>query len=154
MPLIFSMEYLAVIKNGDIVFANPEIFSIQMEKLEGERVTVKVEKVKRKRSDKQNRWYWGLAIPTIQNGIEEQTGERYDKNTIHAMILNLVGGLKMETKIIMGMNVIEVKQKRTSEMTTEEFCDFYEKLQAHFAEKDIIIPDPEQESFFQDLWKK
>ena len=141
------MEYLAVIKDGNIVVGNREIYDHQIESLEGEQVTVKIEKVKRKRSDKQNRWYWGVAVPTVMKGIEKQTGEKYDKETIHAMILNLVGGLKMETKIIMGMNVIEVKQKRTSEMTTEEFVDFHNKLQEHFAEKDIIIPDPYQDIF-------
>lgn len=118
-------------------------------------VEVSIKAHKRKRSDRQNRWYWGVAVPTVQSGILEQTGILHEKDTIHALILNAVGAISMETKIVMGMNVIQVKQKRTSEMSVEEFLNFYMQIQEHFAEKGIIIPDPIQDNFYNQVqWKE
>ena len=53
--------------------------------------------------------------------------------------------------MLFGYNVIEVKQKRTSDMSVEEFNEFYKKLQVTFAERDIIIPDPSQENFINQI---
>jgi hypothetical protein len=145
------MEYIGKIENGKLVFYNEQILELQIKSLEGKDVSIKIEKVKRKRSDRQNRWYWGVAIPTIINGIKEQNGETLDKETAHALALNITDGLKLESKMLFGYNVIEVKQKRTSDMTVEEFSEFYQKLQNAFAERDIIIPDPKQDNFINQI---
>lgn len=116
---------------------------------------VSIKKHIKKRSDRQNRWYWGVAVPTVQNGIKEQSGLLYDKETIHALILNAVGAITMETTMIMGMNVIKVNQKRTSEMSTVEFNQFKEQVQLHFGEKmGINIPEPIHDNFFNQMLKK
>ena len=114
-------------------------------------IEISIKKHRRSRSGRQNRWYWGVAVPTVQSGIKEQTGIVYDKDTIHALILNSVGAISMETKNIMGMNVIEVKQKRTSDMSVEEFSEFFMLIQQHFAEKGIDIPEPIQDNFYNQM---
>jgi hypothetical protein len=118
---------------------------------EGKKVELNLKGAKKKRSDKQNRWYWGVAVPTVQTGIKEQTGILHEKETIHALILSAVGAITMETKNVMGMNVIEVKQKRTSDMTTTEFVQFHNQVQQHFAEKGIDIPDPVKENYWNQI---
>ncbi len=145
------MEYIAKIEQGQIIFSNREILQLQVQSLEGKDVAVRIQKLVRKRSDRQNRWYWGVAIPTIIRGIEEQNGEVLDKSTAHALALNITDGIKLESKMLFGYNVIEVKQKRTSDMSIEEFHVFYQKLQTAFAERDIIIPDPSQENFINQI---
>ena len=145
------MEYIAKIEQGQIIFSNREILQLQVQSLEGKDVAIRIKKLVRKRSDRQNRWYWGVAIPAIIRGIEEQNGEVLDKSTAHALALNITDGIKLESKMLFGYNVIEVKQKRTSDMSVEEFNEFYKKLQATFAERDIIIPDPSQENFINQI---
>ena len=145
------MEYIAKIEQGQIIFSNREILELQIQSLEGKDVAIRIKKLVRKRSDRQNRWYWGVAIPTIIKGIEQQNGEVLDKGTAHALALNITDGIKLESKMLFGYNVIEVKQKRTSDMSVEEFCEFYKKLQNAFAERDIIIPDPNQENFINQI---
>jgi hypothetical protein len=145
------MEYIAKIEQGQIIFSNREILELQIQSLEGKNVAVRIQKLVKKRSDRQNRWYWGVAIPTIIKGIEEQNGEVLDKSTAHALALNITDGIKLESKMLFGYNVIEVKQKRTSDMSVDEFNEFYKKLQITFAERDIIIPDPSQENFINQI---
>jgi|TARA_R100000742_G_C4279588_1_gene104611 hypothetical protein len=145
------MEYIAKVEQGQIIFSNREILELQIQSLEGKNIIVKLQKFVKKRSDRQNRWYWGVAIPTIIRGIEQQNGEVLDKGTAHALALNITDGIKLESKMLFGYNVIEVKQKRTSDMTVEEFSEFYKKLQKAFAEKDIIIPDPNQDNFINQI---
>ncbi len=145
------MEYIAKIEQGQIIFSNREILELQIQSLEGKNVAVRIQKLVKKRSDRQNRWYWGVAIPTIIKGIEEQNGEVLDKSTAHALALNITDGIKLESKMLFGYNVIEVKQKRTSDMSVDEFNEFYKKLQLTFAERDIIIPDPSQENFINQI---
>jgi len=145
------MEYIAKIEQGQIIFSNREILELQIQSLEGKNVAVRIQKLVKKRSDRQNRWYWGVAIPTIIKGIEQQSGEILDKGTAHALALNITDGIKLESKMLFGYNVIEVTQKRTSDMSVEEFNVFYQKLQFTFAERDIIIPDPSQENFINQI---
>lgn len=96
---------------------------------------------KNKRSIQQNRWYWGVAIPIIIDGIKEQTGEKYTKEDIHEFILNNVIKPRVVTKEVLGETIIVHKVKRTSDMTTDEFSDFKEKLQKFWAERHIDVPD-------------
>ena len=143
-------------KDGHLVPDNLE--SVRNELIisfEDKEIEITIAKHKKSRTGKQNRWYWGVAVPTVQTGILNQSGILHDKDTIHALILSAVGGLQMETKMIMGLNVIEVKQKRTSGMSVEEFNQFYIQIQEHFAEKDILIPDPTQDNYFNQIakWK-
>tara|TARA_B100000768_G_scaffold181907_1_gene207315 strand:+ start:3708 stop:4148 length:441 start_codon:yes stop_codon:yes gene_type:complete len=145
------MEYIAKVEQGQIIFFNREILELQVQSLEGKNVSVRIQKLVRKRSDRQNRWYWGVAIPTIIKGIEQQSGEVLAKDTAHALALNITDGIKLESKMLFGHNVLEVKQKRTSDMTVEEFNEFYKRLQNAFAEKDIIIPDPNQDNFINQI---
>ena len=52
------MEYIAKIEEGQIYFYNREILELQIQSLEGKKVAIRIQKLKRKRSDRQNRWYW------------------------------------------------------------------------------------------------
>jgi len=150
------MDIIAnVNEEGHLVPQNlEEIKAMMVSSFEGKDVEVSIKAHKRKRSNRQNRWYWGVAIPTVQSGILEQTGILEEKETIHALILSAVGGLTMETKHIMGMNVIRVNQKRTSDMSVEEFSNFFERVIGHFAEKGIVIPEPTLDNFYNQVqWK-
>jgi len=113
-----------------------------LDKYAGKDVEVEVRLASKTRSQKQNRWYWGVAIPTIIKWQLEQEGIEYSKDEIHYFILKNI--VKPEVKVhpVMGEQVIIHKSKTTSQMNTKEFNAFKENLQLYFAERDIVIPDP------------
>ena len=77
-------------------------------------VEVEIRLISRTRSQKQNRWYWGVAIPTIIKWQLEQEGIEYTKDEIHFFILKNI--VKPEVKVhpVMGEQVIIHKSKTTS----------------------------------------
>lgn len=137
--------------NGSIVLDNWNDIKEALNKLINADLSVKISKNIKHRSVQQNRYYWGVVIPTIIAGIKEQEGIRYSPEEIHLIICKLI--LKIQYKVIEyeGETIITLNNKRTSEMTTEEFVEFINDIQQHFAERDIIIPDPKNENFFNDF---
>jgi hypothetical protein len=120
----------------------------------GEEIEIRINHPKKKRSDKQNRWYWGVAIRTIIERLKEQSGETYAPNDIHQYILDKVVGVRFKTKEVMGMTVTYIESKSTSAMSTKEFNMFKFELQVHFARKDIVIPDPNENNYTNDFKSK
>jgi len=111
---------------------------------------VTVGKLVRSRSAKQNRYYWGVAIPTIRAHHKRETGENISQDELHTYHLNVVMGLKPEVKTILGEEVVSFNIKRTSDMTTVEFTDFIDNLIKFWAERGCEIPVPKGESMITD----
>ena len=142
--------FLATINdNKQIVLKNHDYASIYLEKYIGLDLEVELRLEPKTRTDKQNRWYWGVAVNTIIQGFFQQTGILHTKAEIHFYVLKYIIEAKLDMKIIMGQQVITYDVKTTSQMSTVEFMHFKDILQKHFAEKGIDIPDPNE-----DLWKK
>lgn len=100
-----------------------------------------------KRSIKQNNWYYGVAIPIIIAYLKETQGEKYSKEDINQYHLNEVIKPNFQTRAIFGKVCVIYDIKRTSEMDTVEFMDFKDKIQVYWAQRDLIIPDPNQTEF-------
>lgn len=115
-----------------------------------EEVIVTITPYKKNRSHAQNRWYWGVAVQSIIEGIKEQTGENYTKEEIHKFNLQEVCKVKFNTRTILGKTVMIFEDVSTSKMNTEEFNIFKTELQMYWSERDIVIPDPNQDSFLND----
>jgi hypothetical protein len=113
-----------------------------LDKYVGKDVEIEIRLASKTRSQKQNRWYWGVAIPTIIKWQLEQEGIEYSKDEIHYFILKNIVKPEVQVHPVMGEQVIIHKSKTTSQMNTKEFNDFKENLQLYFAERDIVIPDP------------
>jgi hypothetical protein len=108
----------------------------------GKDVEIEVRLEAKTRSDKQNKWYWGVAIPTIIGYLKEFDGVTYSKEEIHEFILKNIVKPEVKVSVVMGQQLITYAAKTTSKMSTVEFNVFKESLQLYFAEKGIIIPDP------------
>jgi len=145
-----EIEIKARIERGPsgsrLVIDNEKILESAYQKLPDE-VQVTITAEKKTRSQKQNRWYWGIAIPTIITGVKEQTGENYTKEEIHKFNLQEVCKVKFRTRTIMGKTVMIFDDISTSKMNTQEFNNFKDELQMYWSQRDIIVPDPNQESF-------
>lgn len=113
-----------------------------LKKYVGKDVEVEIRLTSKTRSQKQNRWYWGVAIPTIIKWQLEQEGIEYTKDEIHYFILKNIVRPEVKVHPVMGEQVIIHKSKTTSQMNTKEFNAFKDNLQLYFAERAIEIPDP------------
>ena len=137
--LMFKGKY----SNGKIQFYSHDYVSRQLEQLEGKDVYCSVQEKQPKRSIKQNNWYFGVAVPMIQNFLLETQGEKYSKDDVHQYHLNTVVKPVIEMKAIFDKPCTIYHIKRTSDMSTVEFMEFKEKVQMYWAAFDLFIPDPE-----------
>jgi hypothetical protein len=97
-------------------------------------VSVRVERVQRHRTSRQNRFWHGVIIPLFA----EHCGYHVDemKRTLAVELL------PVETTRLDGSVVIT--GGRTSELTVKQFNDLIERAQQLGAEMGIVIPDPNQ----------
>lgn len=100
---------------------------------------IKLSVLSYKRTDAQNRLYWGVCIPTIRAWHKETQGESITKDEAHAFVLNRVLKYKPKFKTILGYEVMYFDVKTTSQMNTKEFSEFYTTVQKYFAELDCEI---------------
>jgi len=132
------------IHNG-IFKRNRNLVIDAIKSFEGKEVVISLEKPKKKRSNNQNRFYWGCVIPLIQNGIKEATGEFRSADNIH---YNILLPLFAPLRELVNINTGEITNERltSSDMTTTQFCEFIMELQKWSKEfLDIDIPNPNED---------
>jgi hypothetical protein len=113
-------------------------------------VVVTFEKPKKKRSNNQNQFYWGVCIPLIQSGLKDATGEFRTAENIHYKILL---PLFAPTNEIVNTETGECISEKlsSSEMTTTQFCEYILEIQnwaSEFLSIDIPSPNENLEIFF------
>ena len=110
---------------------------------DGKDLLITFEKIKKKRSNQQNAYYWGIVIVIIKSALKS-TGNNLSENDVHDLLrlkfLKETILIKEETG-----EVIE-RVKSTTELTTSQFMDYIAEIQQFAAEYfDVIIPDPNEE---------
>lgn len=92
-----------------------------------------------KRSNPQNRYYWGLVIPMIQKGIEDM-GTELTKEETHDFLkarFNASDLVNEETGEAISI------PKSTTGLSKEQFGEYIGKIQRFAAEfLQMVIPDP------------
>jgi hypothetical protein len=109
-------------------------------------VVITFTKPKKNRSNNQNRYYWGLVLPLIQNGLLDATGELRSYDNIHYKILL---PLFAPTNEIINKDTGEciVERLTSSDLTTTQFCEYILEIQKWAAEfLGIDIPSPNEEN--------
>lgn len=115
-----------------------------VQQFNGMDVLLTFEKHKKKRSNPQNNFYWGICIPLIQNELKEATGEYKSVNDIHYKILL---PLFAPIREIININTGECLEEKlsSSEMTTTQFCQYILEIQKWASEfLGIDIPNPNE----------
>lgn len=116
----YSQSFAAVVKmRGEQkvpVVKSPQWLHHQMNKFkEGEEVTLMVHNRRPKRSEQQNRYYWGVYLPLIS----KETGEA-DLDALHELFKG-----KFLTDGVVEVLGQKVRKKRsTTELGVAEFCQF------------------------------
>ncbi len=110
---------------------------------EGKELLITFEQPKKKRSNNQNSYYWGIVIVLIKSALKD-TGNNLNTNDVHDLLrlkfLKETISIKEETG-----EIIE-RVKSTTELTTSQFMEYIAEIQQFAAEYfDVIIPDPNTE---------
>lgn len=107
------------------------------------RVIVRVEKIYKKRSTRENAYYWSCIINEFKKGYEDTTGETISAEQAHE-ILKTELNYKELINDLTG-EVIKVGRD-TKSLTTTEFEEYLEKCRRFILEWfNIIVPMPNEQ---------
>lgn len=107
----------------------------------GRYFTIRVERRKKKRSNEQNAYWWGVVVPIVQNALND-LGHECSKEEVHETLK-----AKFNYKEIVNEDTGEVLQMpvSTTEISTTDFMLLIDKVQRFAAEfLSVTIPDPNQ----------
>lgn len=145
----------------NISFANTPVVKRSLKKMANDDLLleVRVRPLRYKRSDAQNRYYWGICVTTIMGFLKESWGVRMSREDVHQMNYKYTIGDMFEKRTIKDPrdgNILEVYvevKKRTSKMNTLEFTNFIEELRAYWLHAGCDIPEPEdkENNFLEDI---
>jgi len=142
------------IVNGKIIPDSAEMSSEFLAPFHDREVVITIGYYYRKRTEAQNRWYWGVAITKyIIPFLLENEGVEYTREEIHAYHLTKVAKVECKFKEISGNHIMVFENVSTRNMTTKQFKQFAAEVQEHWRSKtngELIIPDPNQTNFIND----
>lgn len=127
-----SVLYYAVITDElELKMLHPAKWKTHLLRLKGKTVQVTCERRKKTRSSTQNAYYWGVVIRMIADECGYIGKE--DEEALHNRLKEMFLGRKGRLGITQG----------TSELTTEQFGEYIERIKAWAAEElKIYIPEP------------
>lgn len=103
----------------------------------GSRIEVKVQKERKRRTNPQNSWAWGVAYPLIAEALGYDRDEHQE---LHYALVARCFGTHIDERI--GAEVANV---RSSKLDTQQFAEYMEWL-TRFAAKQwgVVIPLPDE----------
>ena len=108
----------------------------------GKEIEVTIQRKKRKRTDPQNRYYWGVVVEMIRAGIKDMTADALTADQVHELLklkFNRVQKVDEDTG-----EVLYEYTGSTAKMKTVEFMEYIEKCCQFAAEYlGVEIPLPE-----------
>ncbi|OGU84379.1 MAG: hypothetical protein A2W11_03730 [Ignavibacteria bacterium RBG_16_35_7] len=113
---------------------------------EGVGVDITIERHKTKRSNQQNKYLWSVVWNKIVDFIFDLTGKRFVPQDIHDNYVKLGYFGYKESPVDVNIKI----PKGSSEATTIEFMEAVSRIQMEWAEKGLVIPDPNQKDFIND----
>ena len=112
-----KIEVTTSIQNG-IFKRNRNIVLDAIKSFNGFDVVLTIAKAKKKRSNNQNAYYWGLLIPLTQNAIKTEWGEIWSKEKTHdfyKLHFNYIEKVNETTS-----EVIKIPKSTTDNTTTQQ----------------------------------
>lgn len=134
-----NFEIISEVKNGSLT-RNRNLIKDAIETFEGKQIVIKIEKFKKKRSTQQNRFYYGVIIPIVQNCLKE-AGHIMTSESTHDLIK-----LKfLKETLFVNENTGEVIEriKSTTELSTSQFMDLLAEINNFtFEYFGVSLPSP------------
>lgn len=131
-----SIKIKSFVKNG-ILINNRDAINTAVKTFEGKHVNVIIEIQKKKRSNDQNAYLWGVCYELVRLGLKDM-GELWSTNDVHIYFKDKFLKVRQPS----GLD----KVLSTTELSTVQFNEYVEQIQIFCAEHlGIIIPDPNEQ---------
>ncbi len=131
--------YGVIDEEGKLSFRNKQILDEWIKSNPGKKVMATFSEDRKKRSDLQNQYYWGVVVPLVRSAIND-LGNTYTTENIHDFLKTEFNCDEVQTESGAFLTI----PKSTTKLNTLEFCDFKERIQQFASEVlGIYIPDPD-----------
>lgn len=139
-----KLEFFGHVVDGILKIHYRSLFDSLLSNFNGKQVEIIIQRKRKKRSNNQNRYYWGCLIPYIQQGLSETQGEWLTIDAVHEFLK-----ANFNYKEIVNQNGGEVIKMpvSTTELSTIEFEEYQDRCRI-FADEflNIIIPLPNEQT--------
>lgn len=134
-----NFEIVSEVKNGSLT-RNRNLIKDAIETFEGKQVVIKIEKFKKKRSTQQNRFYYGIILPIVQNCLKE-AGHIMTIESTHDLIK--LKFLKETLFVNETTGEVIERIKSTTELSTSQFMDLLAEINNFtFEYFGVSLPSP------------
>lgn len=116
--------------------------------LDGKNVRITLEEIKRRRSDRQNRYYWGVIIVMVTEMFLD-AGNTIDGEQVHEFLKEHVGALK--DTVLDPHGVLHSVVRSSTKLTTAEWEDYMERIRVWAADFSLNIPAPNESEFWEGM---
>lgn len=116
----------------------------------GTELDIQITRLRKNRSNRQNRYLHGVVVPVVQSFYKDTTGLDHLHDAIYVKLRKDLGD-QVKIEEIDGQEVITMTGKRFSKMDTKEFAQAVDQLIKIYAEKGCDIPEPNEECFINDF---
>jgi hypothetical protein len=137
-----NYEIISEVKKGSLT-RNRNLIKDAIATFEGKQIVIKIEKAKKKRSNPQNSYLWGVVVPIVQNTLKE-VGHTLTKEQTHDLMK-----LKFLKEILIvdestGETIERIKS--TTELSTSQMMDYFAGIREWiFDFFGVTIPEPNQD---------
>lgn len=125
------MTFTADIRDRKVVWCDPEAARRHVASLDGKRVNISIDVRRPRRSDEQNRFYWGVCIPAILRGHSDFEG--WDPEDVHEWL--------KATFLSREFNGTRFAQS-TATLNTQGMAMYLDRVIRYAAEHGVVIEDP------------
>lgn len=133
---------LGSVKNGQLSVYRKDKLLNTLQDYEGCIVEIIIRKKTKGRSVQQNRYYWGIVLDIVKDGLTEVNGERYDLQSAHKEVKKHLNGFEV---LDFENMKIEVEPESTADLPSEEFEALMEDLRRWAYEfLKVTIPLPNE----------
>jgi hypothetical protein len=134
-----NYEIRSEVKNGTLT-RNVNLIKDAIQTFEGKQIVIKIEKAKKKRSTQQNRFYYGVIIPIVQNCLKE-AGHLMTNESTHDLIK--LKFLKEALFVNEETGEVIERIKSTTELSTSQFMDLLAEINNFtFEYFGVTLPSP------------
>ena len=134
-----NYEIRSEVKNGTLT-RNVNLIKDAIQTFEGKQIVIKIEKFKNKRSTQQNRFYYGIVVPIVQNCLKE-AGHIMTNESTHDLIK--LKFLKETLFVNETTGEVIERIKSTTELSTSQFMDLLAEINNFtFEYFGVTLPSP------------
>ena len=134
-----NFEIVSEVKNGSLT-RNRNLIKDAIATFEGKQIVIKIEKFKKKRSTQQNRFYYGIVVPIVQNCLKE-AGHIMTNESTHDLIK--LKFLKETLFVNETTGEVIERIKSTTELSTSQFMDLLAEINNFtFEYFGVSLPSP------------